>query len=160
MRRRNPALSMSSPVFAAFARQTIGARAPDGAADALLARRRAALLCWASLAVLVLGLGACGPRAPAASVAAPVAANALESQPATEPLRVVLAEAIVISTDASKGLLSLRQSPQAEMGWPEMTIAYRAMGSALSGLNPGDRIAFDLELGGGEGGFVLATRKL
>ncbi|OJU10843.1 MAG: hypothetical protein BGN86_05500 [Caulobacterales bacterium 68-7] len=106
-----------------------------------------------SLVLLTVVCAGCSPKA----VVAPSEAIVAVEPPAPEVRRVVSAEATVLSVDVPKGVLFLRLASSAATV-QGLTIGYSASGEAMAGLKAGDRIIFDREVG--DGGYVLATRKL
>lgn len=65
--------------------------------------------------------------------------------PATAPARLVEATGQIKSVDAKAGAVSIHHGPIAALGWPAMTMTFKASPEALAAARPGQAVAFTLQ---------------
>lgn len=108
---------------------------------------RPILMAFAS-AALAASLAACGETHPAdgaKSASRPQATSA--AAPAAKAARGAGA---VTAIGAGDGVVTIRHGPIPEVGWPAMTMAFKANPPALlEGIAVGDQVHFELKLDGG-----------
>jgi Cu/Ag efflux protein CusF len=102
----------------------------------------------------------CGEKT-ATNIAAP--ANTAESMgnmamPADTPVKMGKGTGTVTAIDMAAGTITLDHGPIPEVGWPAMTMGFKAKPELLSSVAVGDKVAFDLALTG-NAGEVTAIRK-
>ncbi|MES2443419.1 MAG: copper-binding protein [Pseudomonadota bacterium] len=105
-------------------------------------------------------LAGCGEKA-ATNVSAP--ANTAESMgnmamPADTTAKTGKGTGTVTAIDKAAGKITLDHGPIPEVGWPAMTMAFKASPALLDSVAVGDKVAFDLALTG-NAGEVTAIRK-
>jgi Cu(I)/Ag(I) efflux system protein CusF len=129
-----------------------------------------------SVALFVtLALAACGQNAePTANSGAPAAAmdsaapmaNSMSSNSAmpmgadsAAAAKTGESTAVVKAVDAASGAITLDHQPIPGVGWPAMTMTFKATPpSLLSGIKPGDKVAFSVRIQGDKNE-VTAIRK-
>ena len=94
----------------------------------------AALLAAAQL----VGCGEAAPEAPA-------------SEAAEAAVQMAKGTGTVTAIDASAGTITLAHEAMPDVGWPAMTMAFKADPALLAGVKEGDEVTFDLTLAGGSG---------
>jgi len=97
------------------------------------------------LAALTL-LGGCGEAAPEAPEAAASDAMPMESE-----VKSGKGTGTVTAVNAAAGTVTLDHEAMPEVGWPAMTMSFKADPALLAGIEEGDKVAFDLTLSGGSG---------
>lgn len=114
-------------------------------------------------AVAALLLSACKPAAEAPS--SPAAPEAAAPAPAIAPMPAATDEAkqatavgVVQSVDTGAQTLEIAHEAVPALDWPAMTMTFKSPGVDLAGLQPGDRIEFDLSAVGMDG-TISAIRK-
>lgn len=65
----------------------------------------------------------------------------------------------VTAVDAAAGTITIDHQPIPEAGWPAMTMAFKAGPEVLSQVQPGDNIAFVLELQGAAGEVIHVEKR-
>ncbi len=112
------------------------------------------LILTAALATTAL-LAACGQPADKASAPAadPVAAEAPMAQMAPAPATTTTGHGtgVVTAVDPAAGTVTLDHGPIPEIGWPAMTMSFKAAPALLTTTKAGDRVEFDLAMTGGTG---------
>jgi Cu(I)/Ag(I) efflux system periplasmic protein CusF len=95
-----------------------------------------------------LALTACGPKTDSQNTAATAPAES----------KVAKGTGTVTAVDSAAGTVTLDHGPIAEIGWPAMTMAFKASPAVTAQAKVGDRVDFDLKMEGGAGE-VTALRK-
>lgn len=122
--------------------------------------KRLSILC-AALG-LSAALGACGQKPEEKAAEAPAA-----SAPATSDMNMGEAPAsktakgtgTVTAIDAAAGSITLDHAPIPEVGWPQMTMAFKATPAVLQGVKVGDTVAFDLAMKEGSAEITSLTKR-
>lgn len=91
-------------------------------------------------AAMLAGCGEAAPEAPPPDAMAPAAEPTLAKGTGT-----------VTAVDAAAGTVTIEHGPMPEIGWPAMTMAFKADPALLAGIADGDEIAFELTVTGGRG---------
>ncbi|MBS0362908.1 MAG: copper-binding protein [Proteobacteria bacterium] len=99
----------------------------------------------ALLAALVASLAA----APLLAVAQPPAAPAPASDPAARPPRNAQGTGVVTAVDPAGGTVTLKHDPIPSLGWPSMTMDFKAAPALIARMKVGQKIAFDVNEGHG-----------
>jgi Cu(I)/Ag(I) efflux system protein CusF len=115
------------------------------------------LILFAAIAVLA----ACSPKASTETTAAPPAPAPM---PATMPAAALAAPdasatetklasgtGVVNAVDAKAGTVTLDHQPIPAISWPAMTMTFKASPAIVASVKPGDKVAFDMKLVGGDG---------
>ena len=66
---------------------------------------------------------------------------------------------VIKKLDAKGGSVTLQHGPIAALGWPAMTMAFKAAPDLVQSVKPGDKVAFDLTLKDGSGEITAITRQ-
>ena len=105
------------------------------------------LILTAALASTAL-LAACGQPADkdAAPAAEPVAAEPPMAEMAPAPTAATTGHGtgVVTAIDPAAGTVTLDHGPIPEIGWPSMTMSFKAAPALLTTVKTGDRVKFDL----------------
>lgn len=105
----------------------------------------------------VLGLAACGQKpdeksevavAPTAPAAAPAGGMASMTTAAAPAEKMGKGAGTVTVLDKTAGAITISHGPIPEIGWPAMTMAFKAAPSVTESVKVGDKVAFDLTLRG------------
>ncbi len=124
------------------------------------------ILATATALALTAGLASCGKPAPDQAAAPPEAATAMAA--ATTPAsaapagdmgkmampadaKMAKGQGTVTAVDSTTNTITLDHGPIAEAGWPAMTMGFKASPALVAQVKAGDKVAFDLKLGGGAG---------
>jgi Cu(I)/Ag(I) efflux system protein CusF len=94
-----------------------------------------------SMLALTLALAACSPADQPAAPETDRASTTATSEKAGATS--ASAEGVVESVDAAMHTITIAHGPVPALDWPSMTMTFQAPGVDLSGLERGDRIAFD-----------------
>lgn len=106
-------------------------------------------------AAFAAGLAACGENRPAEAPPA----EAQGSPSAAPAAKTGRGTGTVTAIDAAGGTVTISHGPIPEAGWPAMTMAFKVNPpTLLKGIAVGDRVRFDLKLGGGGGEVVALAR--
>jgi len=99
-------------------------------------------------ALLVATLTACDETPPAV-------------QPSDSALEVHSARGtgMVTAIDAGAGTVTLQHGAMPEIGWPAMTMTFKAAAPLLAGVAEGDKVAFDLTVTDGHGEVTALTKQ-
>ncbi|THD58782.1 copper-binding protein [Phenylobacterium sp.] len=97
------------------------------------------------LRTAVLSLVLLAAAAPAALAQAP--ADAAAAQPPAG--RTAQGTGVVASIDAAGGTVQLKHDPIPALGWPSMTMDFKAAPALIAKLKVGQKIAFDVSEGHG-----------
>jgi Cu/Ag efflux protein CusF len=65
----------------------------------------------------------------------------------------------VTAIDKAAGKITLDHGPIPEVGWPAMTMAFKAKPEILNSVAVGDKVAFDLVLHGNDGEVTAITKQ-
>ncbi len=65
----------------------------------------------------------------------------------------------VTAVDATAGRITLDHEAIPEVGWPAMTMAFKADAALLKGVKVGDQVAFDVKVKDGAGEVTAITRQ-
>lgn len=65
----------------------------------------------------------------------------------------------VTAIDKAAGKITLDHGPIPEVGWPAMTMAFKAKPQLLDSVAVGDKVAFDLKLRGNDGEVTAMTKQ-
>lgn len=117
-------------------------------------RMTAALLATVSLA-------ACGQQQEAqVAEATPAAQPSAEAAPGSAPAaKAATGSGTVTAVDATAGTITIDHGAIPEVGWPAMSMAFKANPPALaSQVRAGDKISFDVEIKDGAAAEVTAVR--
>ena len=115
------------------------------------------ILATATALALTAGLASCGKPAPdqamAASTTPASAAPAGDMGKMAMPADAKMAkgQGTVTAVDSTTNTITLDHGPIAEAGWPAMTMGFKASPALVAQVKAGDKVAFDLKLGGGAG---------
>ncbi len=98
-------------------------------------------------------LAACGQPADktAPPAAEPVEAPMAEMAPAPTAATTGHGTGVVTAVDPSAGTVTLDHGPIPELGWPAMTMSFKAAPALLATTRTGDRVKFDLVMTDGAG---------
>lgn len=108
---------------------------------------RPILMAFTSAAVAA-GLSACGETRPADG--AKSASRPQASSAAVPAAKTAQGAGAVTAIDAGDGVVTISHGPIPEVGWPAMTMAFKANPPALlEGIAVGDQVHFELKLDGG-----------
>jgi Cu/Ag efflux protein CusF len=97
-------------------------------------------------AVLLVGCGEAAPEAP-------------PSDAAEAAVEMATGTGTVTALDAEAGTITLAHEAMPEVGWPAMTMAFKADPALLAAVKEGDEVAFDLTLAGGSGEITALRAK-
>lgn len=97
----------------------------------------------------VLTLAGCGQAEPDAQ---PPAAMAAEAKSAS-------GTGTVTAVDAAAGTVTLDHQPIPAIGWPAMTMTFKAPPELLTGIGAGDRVTFDLAVENNTGRITALARQ-
>src|SRR5688572_2611654 len=97
----------------------------------------------ATAAALLATLAACGEVPPDAQ---PSDAMTMDSK-----AKSAKGTGTVTALDAAAGTVTLDHQAMPEIGWPAMTMTFKADPALLAGVKDGDKVAFDLEVTDGRG---------
>jgi Cu/Ag efflux protein CusF len=119
-----------------------------------------------ALTIVAVGLAgslaACNKKAASTETAAAPAA----STPAASPVvpapasdmggmsgeaKIAKGTGTVTAVDTTTGAITVDHAPIAEIGWPAMTMGFKATPALAHSVKVGDKVAFDLKLQGGAG---------
>ena len=90
------------------------------------------------------------------ALAAPVAAQDHAHHAPPQTAAKVQAAGVVKAVDAARSTITLEHGPIAALGWPAMTMSFKAASPALlAGVKAGDRVEFELQ-----GQQITAIRRL
>jgi len=108
----------------------------------------------------ILVLAASGAWAQAGDPPAGKPAGAMKDMPKPPPSgRTGKGKGVVVAIDRDAGTVTLKHQPIASLGWPAMTMDFKATPpTLLSGLKVGQKIAFDANEGDGAP-LITAIRK-
>ena len=98
---------------------------------------------------------AAAPSAPAPT-AAPTAGSDMAAMPM--PADAKMAKGTGTVTAVAAGSVTIDHGPIPEVGWPAMTMGFKASPEVAKSVKVGDKVAFDLKVQGGAGE-VTAIRK-
>ena len=98
---------------------------------------------------------AAAPPAPAPA-AAPTAGSDMAAMPM--PADAKMAKGTGTVTAVAAGSVTIDHAPIPEVGWPAMTMGFKASPEVAKSVKVGDKVAFDLKVEGGAGE-VTAIRK-
>lgn len=111
-------------------------------------------------------LAACGPKAePTAAVPANTAESAgamsgdMGNMAMSADTKRGKGTGIVTAIDKAAGKVTLDHAPIPAVGWPAMTMAFKAKPELLDTVAVGDRVAFDLTLHGNDGEVTAMTKQ-
>jgi Cu(I)/Ag(I) efflux system protein CusF len=104
-------------------------------------------------------LAACSPKASTeTTAAAPAPASMPAAMPPAAPAeaaasdtKVASGAGVVNAVDAKAGTVTLDHQPIPAISWPAMTMTFKASPAITSSVKPGDKVAFDMKLVGGDG---------
>ena len=107
-------------------------------------------------------LAACGQ--PAEKAVAPPAEPASEASMAAMPPSSSAATTghgtgVLTAIDTTAGTVTLDHGPIPELGWPAMTMAFKAAPASLASIQPGDRVKFDLVMSDGAGEITAISKE-
>ena len=111
----------------------------------------------AVLALSALALAACGKKQPTTAAPAPAASAAAASMGAMSNMATSASAAtktgdstgVVKAVDASAGTITLDHQPIPGVGWPAMTMTFKAAPpSLLRGIRRGDKVSFSVRIDG------------
>lgn len=100
------------------------------------------------------GLGACGQPADKAEAPPSQAASAGDAMAGMEQPKAPAAgqngrgTGVVTAIDAAAGTVTLEHGPIPEVGWPAMTMAFKASPEVIASATVGDRVEFDIAVNG------------
>ena len=107
-------------------------------------------------------------RIAAAVLAAVTLAGCNEATPDPQPSEAMAMEAAaksgkgagtVTAVDAAAGTVTIDHAPMPEVGWPAMTMTFKADPALLAGVAEGDKVAFELTVADGAGTVTALTRR-
>jgi Cu(I)/Ag(I) efflux system protein CusF len=101
-------------------------------------------------AVAVLSLAACD-----AEVAAPGARDAATAAAVIE----ASGSGVVTAVDEAAGTVTIEHGEMPDLKWPPMTMVFPAPPELLTGISPGDEVAFDLSVAAGRGEITALTKR-
>jgi Cu(I)/Ag(I) efflux system periplasmic protein CusF len=101
--------------------------------------------------LLAVALAACGEAVPEAQ---PSETMAMEAKATSAK-----GTGTVTAVDAAAGTVTIDPAPIPEIGWPAMTMAFRADPALLAGVAVGNMVAFDLTLEDNAGTITALTAK-
>jgi Cu(I)/Ag(I) efflux system protein CusF len=92
----------------------------------------------------------------AASLAAPALAaedmsqmSDMKDMPAAAPAKTAHATGVVTGVDGKAGTITIHHGPIPAVGWPAMTMTFKATPTALlKGVKAGDKVAFNVKIQG------------
>jgi Cu/Ag efflux protein CusF len=112
-----------------------------------------ALILSAGLAV---ALAACGQKTEPAPVEAPAAAPATTGDMAASPMAPAEAgksgvgSGVITAVDAAAGSVTIDHGPIPGVGWPAMTMSFKAAPAVVAKAKVGERVQFDVTVRGRE----------
>lgn len=113
---------------------------------------------WTALvtSAFAVALAACGENRPAEGPPA-----GPQGSPAAAPAGTTgRGTGTVTAIDAAAGTVTISHGPIPEVGWPAMTMAFKAnQPTLLNSIAVGDRVRFDIQLDGGGGEVVALARE-
>lgn len=105
---------------------------------------------------LAIGLAACGQKTEPAPVEAPAAAPAAAGDMAATPMAPAEAvksgagSGVITKVDAATGSVTIDHGPIPGVGWPAMTMSFKAAPAVVAKARVGERIQFDVTVRGRE----------
>ena len=115
-----------------------------------------------AVAIVACSKKAAAPPTAPAAVAVTGSTSSMSNMPTTPAALAAKtgdSTGVVKAIDTAAGTLTLDHQPIPGVGWPAMTMTFRATPpSLLSGLKPGDKVGFSVRVEGG-GNTVTAIRK-
>ena len=99
-------------------------------------------------ALLAAALAACGEAPPDA-----------QPSPAAAEAQTASGSGTVTAVDAAAGKVTLAHEAMPAIGWPAMTMTFAADPALLAGVAQGDRVAFELAVGGGAGTITALSKE-
>ena len=105
---------------------------------------------------LAIGLAACGQKTEPAPVEAPAVAPATTGDMAAMPAAPVEAEksgvgtGVITKVDAAAGSVTIDHGPIPGVGWPAMTMSFKAAPAVVEKAKVGERVQFDVTVRGRE----------
>jgi len=120
-----------------------------------------------ALAAVAIVLAACNRNAaetPAASVPAPAASASttpapMPMPPAAATPKTATATGVVKSIDPVAKTITIEHGPVESLGWPGMTMAFKAPDSDLSAVRVGDNVTFEFISSGMDGTIVTLSKQ-
>ena len=108
---------------------------------------------FATLAALSIALAACGksstpPDTAEGAAAASQAGAAPEATEGAQAAKQGKAAGTVTAIDADAGKITLDHGPIPELGWPAMTMTFKAGPAVTGAAAVGDKVAFDVRASG------------
>ena len=104
-----------------------------------------------------LSLAACNKAAEAP--AKPAAANAMASMDMSAPVKTGNGSGKVTALDKASGKITIEHGAIPAVGWPAMTMGFKADPKLLDGVAVGDQVDFTLSLKGSDGTVTAISRK-
>lgn len=118
------------------------------------------------LAFLLVAACSAAPEPPAPAAASPAAGApppALKTAPAPEPAptdaKRANATGTIQSIDAAAPAVTIAHGPVDSLGWPAMTMAFKAPGVDLSAVKAGDEVDFEFASTGMDGTITSISKR-
>jgi Cu(I)/Ag(I) efflux system protein CusF len=110
--------------------------------------------------VLVASLAACKKEAEAPKPAEIVATNtgSMSEMPMATEMKHGRGVGTVTQIDAAKGVVTLDHGAIAELQWPAMKMGFAIKPDLLTGINVGDKVAFEIDWDGKAGTVTKITK--
>lgn len=102
---------------------------------------------------LAIGLAACSQKTEPAPVEAPAAAPATSGDKAAAPAEAVksgVGSGVITSVDAAAGSVTIDHGPIPGVGWPAMSMSFKAAPAVVEKAKVGERVQFDVAVRGRE----------
>ena len=102
---------------------------------------------------LAIGLAACGQKTEPAPVEAPAPAPATARDMAAAPAEAVksgVGSGVITAVDAAAGSVTIDHGPIPGVGWPAMTMNFKAAPAVVEKARVGERVQFDVTVRGRE----------
>lgn len=105
---------------------------------------------------LAIGLAACGQKTEPAPVEAPAVAPATTGDMAATPAAPAevaksgVGTGVITKVDAATGSVTIDHGPIPGVGWPAMTMSFKAVPAVVEKAKVGERVQFDVTVRGRE----------